>query len=205
MSALLVVDLQNDFLPGGALGVKGGDQIVPLIDSLVKKPFDVIVASKDWHPKGHVSFASRHHVTPGHVVQLPDSEQILWPDHCVQKSQGAEFCPGWDVSKVEAVFYKGIDPEIDSYSAFFDNQHRRSTGLASYLREKGIETLYIAGLTTEYCVAYSVHDAIQLGFKTYVVLDACRGVELHPGDVENAERKMQELGALFVKTNDLFT
>jgi nicotinamidase/pyrazinamidase len=184
MRALILVDVQNDFLPGGALAVKEGDKIIPKINELLQKPFDCIVASKDWHPKEHVSFASRHRMKPGSVIPWHGTEQILWPDHCVQGSKGAEFASGWDTSKIYKVFYKGTDREIDSYSTFFDNDKRRATGLAQFFQEKGITKIYIAGLATDYCVAYSVRDACQLGFATYVIVDACRGVNLHPGDVE---------------------
>ncbi|MCE5318980.1 MAG: bifunctional nicotinamidase/pyrazinamidase [Parachlamydia sp.] len=204
MRALLLVDIQNDFMPGGALGVKEGDQIIPLINDLLKKKFDAIVASKDWHPRDHVSFASRHHTKPGEVIELPGGmQQILWPDHCVQDTKGAEFAPGWDTGKVQKVFFKGVDREIDSYSAFFDNGHLRDTGLGKYLKDLGIDEIYIAGLTTEYCVNYSVHDAAKHGFKTVVILDACRGVNLQEGDAAKAVEKMRSLGTEFVNTRDI--
>lgn len=204
MRALLLVDIQNDFMPGGALGVKEGDQIIPLINDLLKKPFDAIIASKDWHPKDHVSFASRHHTKPGEVIELSGGmQQILWPDHCVQGTKGAEFAPGWDTGKVQKVFFKGSDREIDSYSAFFDNGHLRDTGLGKYLKDLGIDEICIAGLTTEYCVNYSVHDAAKLGFKTTVILDACRGVNLQEDDAANAVAEMRTLGTKFVNARDI--
>lgn len=204
MRALLLVDIQNDFMPGGALGVKEGDQIIPLINDLLKKKFDAIIASKDWHPKDHVSFASRHHMRPGKVIELSGGmQQILWPDHCVQGTKGAEFAPGWDSSKVQKVFFKGVDREIDSYSAFFDNGHLRDTGLGTYLKDQGIKEIYIAGLTTEYCVNYSVHDAAKQGFNTTVILDACRGVNLQEDDAANAIEEMRHLGTKFINARDI--
>ncbi len=203
MRALVLVDLQNDFLPGGALAVKEGDQIIPKINELLLKPFDTIVASKDWHPKEHISFASRHQMNTGDVINWHGGKQILWPDHCVQGSKGAEFAPGWDTSKVFKTIYKGSDREIDSYSTFFDNDGRKQTGLAQFLHDKGISKIYIAGLIIEYCITYSVRDARKLGFDTYVVLDACRGGEFHPGDVERAKEEMLTLGAHFVTVKDV--
>jgi nicotinamidase/pyrazinamidase len=203
MRALILVDLQNDFMPGGALGVKEGDQIIPVVNDLLKKKFDCIVASKDWHPKDHVSFASRFERKPGEVIQFSGIQQILWPDHCVQGTKGAEFAPGWDSSKVERVFLKGSDKDIDSYSTFFDNGHQKETGLEKYLHDRGIGDIYIAGLTTEYCVAYSVRDATKLGFNSYVILDACRGVNLQEGDVERALKEMRQLGAHIITLREV--
>jgi nicotinamidase/pyrazinamidase len=195
-SALIVVDLQNDFIPGGALPVKDGDKVIPLIDQLVKLPFKVKVATKDWHPSNHGSFASNHkNKQPGDLIQLRGIEQILWPKHCVQNTQGSEFSPGWDFNQIEKVFFKGTDPTIDSYSTFFDNGHLKSTGLGDYLIEKEIKDIYIAGLATDYCVKYSVLDSLKLGFKTHVIVDACRGVNLKPTDSDEAIRQMREAGA----------
>lgn len=203
MRALILVDIQNDFMPGGALGVKGGDQILPHINELLKKNFDAIAATKDWHPKGHISFASRHHLKSGDLLDLQGHEQELWPDHCVQGTKGADFAPGWDTGKVQKIFLKGTDPEVDSYSTFFDNDREKSTGLDGYLREKGITDIYIAGLTLEYCVAYSVSDAINLGFNTYVVLEACKGVNRNPGDVERTVELIRHEGAHIIATKDV--
>ncbi|NGX42336.1 MAG: hypothetical protein K940chlam7_00614 [Chlamydiae bacterium] len=195
MKALLIVDIQNDFLPNGALGVKEGDQVIPVINQLMKKDFDVIVASKDWHPQDHKSFAITHGKQPGEHVTLKGQDQILWPVHCVQDSTGAEFSSELDQSKVEKVFFKGTDKDIDSYSAFFDNEHLKSTGLGDYLKSKGVTDVYIAGLTTDYCVKYSVLDTVELGFKAHVIVDACRAVNLQEGDSEKALEVMRDAGA----------
>lgn len=201
--ALIVVDVQNDFIPGGNLAVKEGDEIIPLINELVQHPFDIIVATQDWHPQNHGSFAVNHKKQPGEVVQLAGIRQILWPVHCVQDTFGAEFAQGWDTSKIHKVFHKGTDQNIDSYSTFFDNGHRKSTGLESYLHNYKITDIYIAGLATDYCVKYSVLDAIKLGFNTYVIVDACRGVNLHPTDSEHALNEMRALGAHLITTEDV--
>jgi nicotinamidase/pyrazinamidase len=204
MRALLIVDIQNDFLPGGALAVKEGDAILPLINEIIHYPFDVIVATKDWHPSDHGSFANNHEgKKPGNHIQLGGLDQILWPPHCVQGTWGAEFSPGWDTTRIDKVFYKGTDPLIDSYSTFYDNGHRKSTGLENFLREKGVKDVFIAGLTTDYCVAYSVLDALQLGFHPYVIVDACRGVNLHPDDTKKAIATMREGGAVLLSFKDL--
>lgn len=193
MKALLIVDLQNDFLPGGALAVPDGDQIIPIVNAL-QREFTTVVATKDWHPPNHVSFASQHGKQPGEVIQVKGGEQILWPDHCVQGSDGAQFHPALETQKIQKVFFKGSDPSIDSYSTFFDNSHLRSTGLEQYLRERGIDEIYIVGLATDYCVKYSSLDGLRLGFKVHVILDGCRGIELEPGDIEKAIEEMKEAG-----------
>ena len=195
MKALIVVDVQNDFLPGGTLSVKEGNQIIPVLNDLLKKKFDLIIATKDWHPKDHCSFAAVHGKAPGEIIEWSGIEQILWPTHCVQGTHGAEFAPGWDISKVQKVFYKGIDKNIDSYSAFFDNGHIRSTGLGEYLKLQGITDIYFAGLTTDYCVKYSAHDAIKLGFNVHVIQDACGAVNRNKEDESRALAEMQAAGA----------
>ncbi len=179
MEALLLIDIQNDFLPGGALPVPQGDQVVPVALRLLDR-FPLCVASKDWHPPDHVSFAASH---PGHevgeVIQTPHGPQVLWPVHCVQESWGAEFAPGLAeaAGRIDHVVYKGTDSAIDSYSAFFDNGHLRSTGLEDYLRNRQVDTLYVLGLATDYCVRWSAEDALRLGFKVWIVQDGCRAVE----------------------------
>ena len=204
LKALILIDLQNDFLPGGAFAVSEGDTIIPLVNALAHYPFDLIVASKDWHPTSHGSFASNHEGKKvGDHLPLGGLDQILWPDHCVQGTWGAEFAPGWDTTQVDKVIHKGTDPLIDSYSAFFDNGHRKSTGLENYLREKGITEVYIAGLTTEYCITYSVLDALELGFHPYVILDACRGINLQPNDAKNAINTMRRAGAVLLSIKDV--
>lgn len=203
MKALILVDVQNDFMPGGSLGVKEGDEIVPLINELVHYPFDLIVATKDWHPHDHGSFAENHGKNVGEHINLAGIDQILWPTHCVQGMSGSEFAPGWDTTVIDKIFYKGTDPFIDSYSTFFDNGHRKSTGLEYYLREKGVSTLYFAGIATDYCVKYSVLDALQLGFTCCVVVDACRGVNLNPDDTHHAIAAMRTAGATILSFKDV--
>ncbi|MCB9287120.1 MAG: bifunctional nicotinamidase/pyrazinamidase [Lewinellaceae bacterium] len=203
MRALVVVDIQNDFCPGGALEVPEGDQVVPVANEMMKK-FNLVVATQDWHPANHGSFAANHPWRrPGDVIQLNGQEQILWPMHCVQGSFGAEFVPGLDTSRFRKVFVKGTDPEIDSYSGFFDNGHKKATGLGGYLQEQGVKEVYIQGLALDYCVKYSVLDALQLGFKTHVVIDGCRGVNLEEGDSDKAVAEMREKGAIIVKSAEV--
>lgn len=195
MTALLLVDIQNDFLPGGSLAVKDGDQILPVVNEVMKLPFDKILATRDWHPEDHGSFAEAHELPEGSMIQLDGAPQMLWPKHCVQNTFGAEFHKDWDSSLVDAVFSKGVDPIIDSYSTFFDNEKRRSTGLEDYLRKHQIHTLYILGLATDYCVKFSVIDACHLNFKVYVVVDGCRGIDLIAGDSAKAFSEMEQAGA----------
>lgn len=194
-NALILVDLQNDFFPGGALPVSKGNEIIPIINKLVSYPFDHVLATKDWHPPTHGSFAKTHAKQPGERIKLAGLEQILWPVHCIQETKGAEFSPGWDARNVEKIFYKGTDPLVDSYSTFFDNGHIKSTGLADYLHSKNVKDVYIAGLATDYCVKYSVLDALELGFKVYVVVDGCRGVDLKEGDSRRAMEEVHQKGA----------
>lgn len=177
MKALIVTDIQNDFLPGGALGVKHGDQIIKKVNEL-QKTFPLVVATQDWHPADHQSFASTH---PGKEVmekiQLGHIEQILWPDHCVQGSHGAELAEELSVDRVEAIFRKGMDPEIDSYSVFYDNEHLKSTGLADYLKGRGVTDVFLVGLAGDFCVGFSALDALQEGFNTWLVEDATRPID----------------------------
>lgn len=203
MRALLLVDVQNDFMPGGALPVNEGDQIIPIVNDLLKMKFDAILASKDWHPRDHQSFAVAHGKNPGDVIDLSGLEQVLWPVHCVQGTKGADFAPGWDANKVEKVFFKGIDNHIDSYSAFFDNGHRRATGLEGYLKERGIQDLYVAGLATDYCVKYSVVDAAKLGFNVYLIQDGCKAINLLEEDEARALEEMTAAGAHVITSRDI--
>ncbi len=203
MQTLLLVDLQNDFLPKGALAVKDGDRIIPLVNEMIHYPFDLIVTTKDWHPADHGSFASNHQKKTGQHVKLAGIDQILWPDHCIQGTKGADYAPNWDTTKIDHVVYKGTDPSIDSYSAFFDNRHFKSTGLDDYLKSKNAKILYIAGLATDYCVRYTVLDAIQLGYIPYVIIDACRAVNLKPSDEHEALESMQLAGARLIYFKDL--
>ena len=188
--ALLIVDLQLDFLPGGALGVSGGDQIIPRILYLMGQ-FDLVIATQDWHPEGHVSFASRHGKKVGESILHQGVYQDLWPDHCIQKSRGANLTPEIERGKIERVIQKGVDPEVDSYSAFFDNQRKRETPLHRYLKERGIQSLTIGGLTTEYCVKFTVLDALELGYQVVVVDEACCALLDH----EAAMKQMEAAGA----------
>jgi len=203
VNALIIVDLQNDFLPGGALSVPRGDEVVPLANELQRK-FELVLATQDWHPRDHGSFAANHPgKKPGDRIILDGLEQILWPMHCVQNTHGAEFAPSFDTSRVAHVFHKGINPRIDSYSTFFDNAHRRHTGLAHYLEKRGIKDIYLMGLALDYCVKYSTVDAREFGFNTRVIVDGCRGIELEIGDIERALEEMKQAGATILKSGDL--
>jgi nicotinamidase/pyrazinamidase len=194
MNALILVDLQNDFVPGGALAVPEGDTIVPLINELQPR-FDLVVATQDWHPRDHGSFAANHPGTnPGDVVELNGLPQILWPVHCVQNTGGACFAPGLETRRIERIFQKGTDPGIDSYSGFFDNGHRKATGLAEYLRGRGVDRFCLAGLATDYCVKFTALDAVAEGFRVTLLADACRGVDLASGDVARAVDEMRAVG-----------
>jgi nicotinamidase/pyrazinamidase len=200
---LILVDIQNDFMPWGALPVAEGDLIVPLVNALQEK-FELIVATQDWHPPDHGSFASNHPGRqPGEVIDLHGIDQILWPDHCVQESEGAEFHRDLDMSRVAQIIRKGTDPEIDSYSGFFDNGHRKATGLDALLKQQGAQELWVAGLATDYCVRFTVIDALALGYKVHLVRDACRGVNLKAGDVEGAIREMTAAGAAVVDSTQV--
>ena len=198
MKALLLIDIQNDFLPGGALAVANGDEVVPVANR-VMLDYELVVATQDWHPKGHGSFASQH---AGHelgdVVVFDGLDQILWPDHCVQGSAGAEFAPGLNTTGIHHVIQKGIDRNIDSYSAFFDNVRRKATGLETYLREKGVDEVHIMGLATDYCVKFTALDAVDLGFQTTILAEGVRGVDLNEGDCQRAISEMQAAGIAIV-------
>ena len=174
--ALIIVDIQNDFMPGGALAVPNGDKIIPLINRICSK-FDLVIVTRDWHPPNHVSFAENHpggH--PGETINVKGKDQVLWPAHCVAGTHGAEFCPGFDASKVDKIINKGTDPEIDNYSCFRDSPQMRNKELLNYLHKHNVDEVYIAGLTTEFCVKYSSIDSVKYGFRTNVIIDACRGV-----------------------------
>ena len=200
MKALIVVDVQNDFLPGGALAVPEGDQIVPVINGMMHK-FDIVVATQDWHPADHQSFAGAHAGrSPGELIDLHGLQQVLWPDHCVQNSFGASFAAGLDIVPIHHVVRKGTDPAVDSYSAFFDNGHRTSTGLEGYLRERGVHFVHICGLATDYCVKYTALDAISLGFNVFLVRDAVRGVNLQSGDVDRALQEVAAAGGTILES-----
>jgi nicotinamidase/pyrazinamidase len=199
MKALVIVDVQNDFCPGGALPVPEGDQVVPIINRL-QPEFDLVLATQDWHPADHGSFAANHPGgRPGEQIELAGLSQILWPVHCVQNTPGAELHAGLDRSRIVRVFRKGMDPNVDSYSGFFDNGRRASTGLDDYLKGRGVSDVYVCGLATDYCVKFTALDAVGLGFKTHLVEDACRGVELREGDVRRAIQQMREQGVVAIK------
>jgi nicotinamidase/pyrazinamidase len=203
MKALIIVDLQNDFLPGGALPVPHSDEVIQLANE-TQSYFDVVLATQDWHPPNHGSFAANHKgKKPGDRIILDGIEQILWPVHCVQNTRGAEFAPSFDTSRIAHVFYKGTERNIDSYSTFFDNAHRRHTGLAHYLEKRSINDIYLLGLALDYCVKYSALDARQLGLNTHVIVDGCRGINLEPGDIDRALDEMKRAGTTILKSSDL--
>jgi len=198
MKTLILVDLQNDFLPGGALAVAEGDQVIPLANRL-QPLFDLVVATQDWHPTEHGSFASQHPgKKPGQMVQLGGLPQVLWPAHCVRGTPGAAFAPGLNIRRISKVFPKGTDPQIDSYSGFFDNGHRKATGLGDYLKSQEVTAVYLVGLATDYCVKATALDARSLGFETCLIADACRGVNLQPGDVDRAIAEMRAAGVAVI-------
>jgi nicotinamidase/pyrazinamidase len=182
--ALLLIDLQPDFMPGGALAVAGGDEVLPLINTLAQK-FDHVLLTQDWHPPRHISFASSHeNQQPYAQIQAPYGPQTLWPDHCLQHSSGAALHPALDIPHTELILRKGFRREIDSYSAFLENDHATPTGLAGYLKERNLRRLFIAGLAYDFCVRFSAIDGNALGFETLVIEDACRAVDL-PGSVDS--------------------
>jgi len=205
MKALLIIDLQYDFCPGGALAIEEGDKLVPLANELMKQ-FEIIVASQDWHPANHKSFAANHPWRkPGQVIDLNGLQQVLWPIHCVQGTMGSDLLDELDRNNLTIVFRKGTDPEIDSYSAFFDNGHRKSTGLNGYLKEIGIEELFVMGLATDYCVKFTVLDALELGFKVNLIKDGCRAVNLNEGDEAAAIEAMKVKGAEIISSDSVLT
>jgi nicotinamidase/pyrazinamidase len=198
-SCLIVIDVQNDFCPGGALAVPGGDEILPLVNRLIGA-FEHVILTQDWHPAGHSSFASSHAgQQPFGSVKMAYGDQTLWPDHCVQGTQGAEFHRDLAWTKAELVIRKGFRKGIDSYSAFYENDRTTPTGLAGYLRERGFTKLVLVGLATDFCVAYSALDAARLGFDTTVVRDACRAIDLG-GSLAAAEEQMRKAGVVFTES-----
>ena len=192
-TALIVIDVQNDFCPGGALAVEGGDQIVAGINALMND-FGAVVLTQDWHPEGHSSFASQHEGKgPFELTEMPYGPQVLWPDHCVQGSPGAAFHPGLNTDPADLIIRKGFRPGIDSYSAFFENDHRTPTGLEGYLRTCGIDRLVMTGLATDFCVNFSAVDAARLGFAVEVRTDLCRAIDLD-GSLAAAMEGMKAAG-----------
>lgn len=202
MDALLIIDVQNDFCPGGALEVPGGDEVVPVINRL-SDHFDIVIQTQDWHPRGHSSFASSHEgKAPFDTIEMPYGTQVLWPDHCVQGSKGSAFHPDLNTTNTQLIVRKGFRPAIDSYSAFYENDESTSTGLSGYLRERGIDHLYATGLATDFCVKWSVLDGLQEGFSVSIVEDAVRGIDMD-GSVKEAWDEMNIAGALRVHSSHL--
>jgi nicotinamidase/pyrazinamidase len=203
MRALILIDLQYDFCPGGALAVAQGDETIGVANALIPK-FPTIVATQDWHPREHKSFAVNHPgKQPYQMIDLEGLPQVLWPAHCVQGTHGAELHEGLDRSRITEVVRKGTDPSIDSYSGFFDNGHRKATGLGDWLRARNVDDVVVLGLATDYCVKFTSLDARRLGLAVTVVRDGCRGVELAPGDSERAFAEMREAGCTIVTSADL--
>lgn len=203
MRAIILVDIQNDFLQNGALEVPDGEAIIPIVNQL-QPMFDLVVMTQDWHPSNHGSFAANHPgLRPYDVVNLNGLQQVLWPTHCVQDSPGAEFSMELDIRNVDKIFQKGTDPGIDSYSGFFDNGRRKATGLGDYLQEKGVTSVFVCGLATDFCVKFTALDALSLGFETFLIEDASRGVNLNPGDVKKAVTEMKAAGIGVMKSKEI--
>ena len=196
-TALLVIDVQNDFCPAGALEVAGGNEIIPYINEEMVK-YDCVVLTQDWHPKGHSSFATSHEgKNPLDLIEMPYGDQVLWPDHCVQGSKGAEFHPDLNIDQANAIIRKGSDPRIDSYSAFFENDRKTPTGLDGYFKSLEIENINLVGLATDFCVNYSAQDAANLGYKVSVLEKMCRAIDLN-GSLAAAKSEMQDCGVEFI-------
>lgn len=203
MKALIIVDIQNDFLPGGALAVPEGGAIIPIVNKL-QAAFPLVVVTQDWHPANHASFAANHRGKKlFEQIELNGLPQTLWPVHCVQNTTGAELAPNLDQSRMAKVFRKGTDAGIDSYSGFFDNGHRKSTGLGEWLKEQGVTEVFVCGLATDYCVKFTALDALQAGFRATLIEDACRGVNLRADDVKKAIGEMREAGVRVTNSYEL--
>lgn len=203
-SALIVVDVQNGFMLGGHLAVAHADQIIPKINQLATH-FDNIVLTQDWHPENHISFAENHvGKNPFDTVELNYGTQVLWPSHCVQGTPDADFHPDLNIPRAQLIIRKGFHPEIDSYSAFKEADHQTSTGLAGYLKERGIDTVYIVGIATDFCVAWTAIDAAKMGFKSYVIADATKAIDLQ-GSLQHAWQEMLAVGVKRVVAKDIFT
>ena len=199
--ALIVVDIQYDFLPGGSLAVAGGDEIIEPINALSRR-FRNVIQTQDWHPAGHISFASSHEgMAPFQIVELPYGPQVLWPDHCVIGTRGAEFSVALDIPHVQTIIRKGYRETIDSYSGFKENDHSTQTGLAGYLRERGLKRLFICGLATDFCVAWTAEDGLAAGFETVVIEDATRAIDT-AGSLEAAWKRMNEMGVKRAQISD---
>jgi len=203
LNALILVDLQNDFLPGGALEVPEGNDVIPIANRLLKR-FRLTIATQDWHPADHGSFAANHiGKKPGEKINLYGIQQILWPTHCVQGTLGANLAAELENQNIGSTFLKGTDKKIDSYSGFFDNRHQRGTGLNEHLRQQQVDTVYILGLATDFCVKFTALDARALGYTTYLVEDGCRGVNLQPDDIASAYDEMTAAGVRIVASDQI--
>ncbi|NIK90927.1 bifunctional nicotinamidase/pyrazinamidase [Mangrovimonas sp. CR14] len=201
MKALILVDIQNDFLPGGSLAVPEGDTIITTVNQL-QPQFDLVVATQDWHPSNHLSFASNHDgLKPFDMIDLFGIKQVLWPDHCIQGSEGSQFSETLDMNAVSAIFRKGMDPKTDSYSGFFDNGRRHHTGLSAYLKSKGIKQVYVCGLAADYCVYYTAKDAQSEGFETYFISDATKAIAQETLDFALKDLKQHQVK--IISTKDL--
>ncbi len=204
MKALLIVDIQNDFCPGGALAVPDGDTIIPVVNKLIDH-FDVIIQTQDWHPENHSSFASSHDgKDPFDTVEMDYGTQVLWPDHCVQGSEGAEFHKDLNTLKSQVVIRKGFRKDIDSYSTFFENDQKTATGLKGYLKQRGITDLYTVGLATDFCVKWSILDGIDEGFNMHIVENAVKGIDLN-GSLEEAWDEMKKKGVKLTQSKDILS
>ena len=201
-SVLLVVDVQNGFTPGGNLAVTHADQIIPLINQLSTQ-FSHVVLTQDWHPDNHISFVDNHQdKQPYQQIELDYGQQVLWPKHCVQGTQDAKFHPDLKIEHAQLIIRKGCNPQIDSYSAFQEADRQTKTGLAGYLKERGIEQVFVVGIATDFCVAWSAIDSAHLGFKTYVIEDACQGIDLN-GSLAEAWQNMQQAGVIRIQAHDV--
>jgi nicotinamidase/pyrazinamidase len=201
--ALVLVDLQYDFCPGGALAVPRGDETIEIANRVARR-FDLIVATQDWHPAEHGSFAANHDgAHPYDLIDLHGLEQVLWPVHCVQGSRGAELHADLEQTRITRVFQKGTDAKVDSYSGFHDNGRRKSTGMGEWLKEQGVDTIYALGLATDYCVKFTALDAVADGFSVYLIADGCRAVELSPGDGDRAIEAMRAAGVTVLQSGDI--
>lgn len=201
--ALLVVDVQNDFCPGGALAIQDGDRVIPVINQ-IQPGFDTIIATQDWHPPDHVSFAANHSGKNVHdVIDINGVSQVLWPPHCVSGTSGAAFHPGLETKHFKLILHKGMNPNLDSYSVFLENDKKRPTGLDGYLRSLEITRVFLCGLATDYCVLYSAMDAVSFGFETSIVINACQGVDFPEHSIEKAIRLMKSSGVKIISSAEL--
>ena len=201
-TALIVVDVQNGFTPGGNLAVAHADEIIPCINQLACY-FDNVILTQDWHPADHISFAENHAGKQAfETIELPYGNQVLWPAHCIQATHDAEFHPALNIAKAQLVIRKGYHQQIDSYSAFMEADHKTTTGLAGYLKERAIDTVFVVGIATDFCVAWTAIDACKLGFKTYVIADACKGIDLN-GSLQHAWQEMLVHGVKRIYAKDI--